>query len=187
MTREIIQKWAIKANIDKRVYPHLFRHTKATALATKLTEPQLKAFAGWTPNSRMTGTYVHLSGADIDKAMLNIYGLNDDVEEKPSVLEPITCPRCQELNGASKAYCARCGLNLKEDIPFDTDVEIMKARLNELENDFSARVNAQILALIGEDNPLGMKLLKRKQLRDADDGLTAEDIEAWQDALQEPK
>jgi site-specific recombinase XerD len=42
-----------RARISKRVYPHLFRHTRATHLANKLTEAQMKQLFGWTPDSGM--------------------------------------------------------------------------------------------------------------------------------------
>lgn len=35
---------AKKAGITKRIYPHLFRHTRATHLAEHLTDSQLKRF-----------------------------------------------------------------------------------------------------------------------------------------------
>ena len=51
-----------KTGINKRCNPHTFRHSRATFYANKLTEQQLKVFFGWTGDSRMAATYVHLSG-----------------------------------------------------------------------------------------------------------------------------
>ena len=51
-----------RAGIKKNIYPHLLRHSRLTELAKELTEQELKKFAGWTPNSSMAATYVHLSG-----------------------------------------------------------------------------------------------------------------------------
>jgi integrase len=69
---KILKKLAKKAGITKRIYPHLFRHTRATHLANFLTESQLKIFFGWSKNSRMPATYVHLSGRDIDQAIIEL-------------------------------------------------------------------------------------------------------------------
>jgi integrase len=58
--------------LGRRVYPHLLRHSRATHLAKFLTESQLKAYFGWTQDSKMTRIYIHLSGKDVDEAILRI-------------------------------------------------------------------------------------------------------------------
>lgn len=63
---------ARKAGIEKRVYPHLFRHSRATYLAGFLTEYQLKTFMGWTPGSNMAAIYVHLAGQDLDAVLVAV-------------------------------------------------------------------------------------------------------------------
>jgi hypothetical protein len=73
--RKLLEKISRKAGISKRVYPHLLRHSRATHLASFLTEAQMKEFFGWTQSSKMAATYVHLSGRDVDNALLKIYGL----------------------------------------------------------------------------------------------------------------
>jgi len=71
--RKILRRIVEKAKINKRIYPQLFRHSRATELANHLTEPQLKEFLGWSPHSRMPSLYVHLSGRDVDRAILRLY------------------------------------------------------------------------------------------------------------------
>jgi len=63
---------AIRAGIEKRVYPHLFRHSRATYLASYLTEAQLCSYMGWTIGSAMPRIYVHLAGADLDAALARV-------------------------------------------------------------------------------------------------------------------
>jgi len=75
--RKILNRIVKKAKINKRIYPQLFRHSRATELANYLTEPQLKEFLGWSPYSRMPSLYVHLSGRDVDRAILKIYQINN--------------------------------------------------------------------------------------------------------------
>jgi len=70
--RKILKETALKCGITKRVYPHLFRHSRATHLANFLTEAQLKEFFGWSQSSEMASIYVHLSGRDIDEAILRM-------------------------------------------------------------------------------------------------------------------
>ncbi|MBI5051296.1 tyrosine-type recombinase/integrase, partial [Candidatus Micrarchaeota archaeon] len=65
----LIKKLAAKAGVNKRIYPHLFRHSRATAMAGKFTEAQMKEYFGWVQGSDMAATYVHLSGRDVDIAL----------------------------------------------------------------------------------------------------------------------
>jgi len=120
----MLKSVALRAGIQKRIYPHLFRHSRATHLANKLTEQQLKAYLGWAGDSRMAATYVHLSGKDIDDAILHVNGIKTK-EEESSPLDLRTCPRCQERNDASLKYCGRCGNPLEEDasIPAEKPIE----------------------------------------------------------------
>jgi len=70
--RKILGRIVTAAVIKKRVYPQLFRHSRATELANHLTEFQLKEYLGWSRTSRMPSLYVHLSGRDIDMAIIRL-------------------------------------------------------------------------------------------------------------------
>jgi len=70
--RKRLQVLAARAGIQKRVYPHLFRHSRATYLAGYLTEAQLCAYLGWTIGSAMPRIYVHLAGHDLDAALARV-------------------------------------------------------------------------------------------------------------------
>lgn len=61
-----------RAGISKRIYPHLFRHSRATFLAGYLTEAQLCCYMGWTISSCMPRIYVHLNGHDLDAALTRV-------------------------------------------------------------------------------------------------------------------
>ena len=87
-----------RAGISKKVHPHILRHTRLTELAKILTEQELKAVAGWTKDSRMAATYVHLSGRDTIRAMTKAAGITEEVEEKPITFETKICPRCGSKN-----------------------------------------------------------------------------------------
>jgi integrase len=109
-----IKKAAEQAGIDKRVYNHLFRHTRATELANHLTEAQMDTHLGWVPGSHMPAVYVHLSGKDTDEAILNMYGKSTKEEKLPELISR-TCPRCKKENGPTSSFCAQCGLPLSLD------------------------------------------------------------------------
>src|SRR5262249_26322514 len=69
---KIIRDSFTRAGITKRVYPHLFRHSRATyVLASGLmTEAQAKAYFGWSPNTEQLATYAHLLASDANSAIL---------------------------------------------------------------------------------------------------------------------
>lgn len=102
------------SGVQKRVYPHLFRHSRATALASKLTEAQMKEYFGWTQGSEMAATYVHLSGRDVDSTLLQLYSLKEKPVDKESKLDVKICGRCKERNSPAQEFCGKCGNPLDE-------------------------------------------------------------------------
>ncbi len=78
-----LNKLAKKAGINKKIHPHLFRHSRATYMANYLTEAQMNMYFGWVQGSGMPGVYVHLSGRDIDDAILKANGVIE--KEAPAV------------------------------------------------------------------------------------------------------
>jgi site-specific recombinase XerD len=70
-----LNKIAKKAGIHKKIHPHLFRHSRCTYMANYLTEAQMDAYFGWVQGSDMPSIYVHLSGRDIDDAVLKANGV----------------------------------------------------------------------------------------------------------------
>jgi len=116
----IIRHTAKRAGIKKRIHPHLFRHTRATILASKVTEAPLEAQMGWVHGSRQTRTYVHLSLRDQDNAILKAYGIKVPENETIQEDKPKECPRCHTLNPSEAQYCRNCWM------PFDikTAIEI---------------------------------------------------------------
>ena len=113
--RSLINKLAKKANIKKRIHPHLFRHTQATHLANHFTEAQMNQYFGWAQGSSISSTYVHLSGRDIDGAILKLHGLKEEEKEKAEEFTPKKCHRCEKMNPSAGKFCLRCGapLNLE--------------------------------------------------------------------------
>jgi len=133
--RLLLLRLAKHANIMKDINPHHFRHSRATFLASHLTEQQLKVYFGWTPASNMTATYVHLSGEDIDRDLLaNVYGLIEKRSAKESKLIHHICPRCKEENTAELSRCEKCSypLGVKE-VEKLVETEDVMTRLRKLE------------------------------------------------------
>jgi len=108
---KILKVAAKRAGLKKRIHPHILRHSRATFLASRLTEAQMNQIFGWRQGSKMPSIYVHLSGRDIDDALLGIYGLKKTGEKEPR-LKPKICPRCRTPNQFDARFCVKCGLAL---------------------------------------------------------------------------
>ena len=110
--RKVIVAAAERARIEKRIHPHLFRHTKATELAKNVAEAPLEAQMGWIHGSRMARTYVHMGGRDVDEAILKANGIEIKETKRKETPRPKPCPRCETVNAAQAKFCRRCGLPL---------------------------------------------------------------------------
>ncbi len=105
------------SGLKKRMYPHIFRHSRLTELGKELKEQELKKFAGWTGSSDMARIYVHLSGEDVSNKILANAGLIDKsaIQKGKDNLLGIKCPRCDVVNPSDAKFC-KCGfiLDLRE-------------------------------------------------------------------------
>ncbi len=117
-----IRQMAEKAGVRRRIYPHLFRHSRATALASRLTEAQMKEHFGWVQSSDMASVYVHLSGRDVDEALLKTYGIKvGDEKKREETLRPKNCPRCKVTNSPISKYCNKCGAVLDVESAYELE------------------------------------------------------------------
>lgn len=128
---DIVRKYAKKAGVKKTVCPHVFRHSRATHLATVLKESQMREFFGWSKASDMPSVYVHLSGRDVDETLFEHYGIKAKTSEKEkNPLESKVCPRCKFENPPSAKFCQRCSACL--DIIAALDLEKMREQADGL-------------------------------------------------------
>ena len=158
--RALLRRLAKKAVIRKRVNPHSFRHARATHLANKLTEAQMKELFGWVQASDMASVYVHLSGRDVDNALLKLHGLAQNEKKEEEVLKLKVCPRCQERNDPISSFCRRCASPLDIKIAMELDekikrkdevvAEVMKAVIEELKLEEMIYKTIKKLKLEGE-------------------------------------
>ncbi len=112
---QAIKKAAKKAGIERRVYPHLFRHSRSTELAARdMGQAALEDRQGWVHGSKMAQTYINLSGVQQDTAFRKAMGLptkEDDPEQKPKV-----CWACETENDPTRDECYTCGAGLSHKI-----------------------------------------------------------------------
>lgn len=135
----------------KDLHPHLLRHSRLTELAlTKLNEPQLRKFAGWSNDSQMSAVYFHLDDTDIKRILVEQNGEKAYKKPKPKTFKPIICKNCDTSNPKQNAFCYKCGHVINEDriiidrIQEKEDIESLKERnkaLNEQIGIFSGVLN----------------------------------------------
>lgn len=79
----VVSDAARAAQLGKKVWPHLFRHSRAThLLARGVPETQVRKLLGWVPGSTMLSRYSHLTNADAEAALLKSEGF-----EVPAAVE----------------------------------------------------------------------------------------------------
>jgi integrase/recombinase XerD len=111
----ILKVVAKRAGISKAVNPHNFRHSRATHLANHFTEAQMNEYLGWVQGSNMPSTYVHLSGRDIDNALLSLNNIRGPEKQDSSERFSLkSCQRCDLKNPPANKFCSRCGTVLDE-------------------------------------------------------------------------
>ena len=137
--KELLKDLARKAGIKKRVHPHLFRHSRATNMSNFLTEAQMNQYFGWVQGSNMPSIYVHLSGRDVDKALLKLNGVEVPEEMKEETFLALTCPRCKMRNSPDAKFCSKCGLCL--DVKTAVVIDETKARVDKLMTELVKRPN----------------------------------------------
>lgn len=113
-----IKKLAEKANIQKHVYPHLFRHSRASQLAgLGFTEMELRQIFGWEKDSDMPSTYVHLNNQTTTNKLKKLHNISTNTQNqvKKNLFSPLTCS-CGRQNPLNTVYCLTCKkeLNVKK-------------------------------------------------------------------------
>lgn len=134
--RRMLYNKAVNAKLDPSKFNlHNFRHYAATEKAKWMTDQQMMEYFGWR-KSDMVRRYTHLSGRDMNAAILNHYGMNK-LEE---VEKPI-CPRCglQNIHGAR--FCSRCM------VPLDLRVALEVGE----ERDRYDKIMSKLLERVKED------------------------------------
>lgn len=138
--RQMLMRRCMMANLSKRIYLNLFRHSEATTTAKFMTEAQMRKRHGWSADSRMPARYVHLVNADVDDAIFSYYGINDKKNvEKRAV--PKKCVICEMLNSPEAEICSKCGKPLDLTTALKID-DANEARLSAIEEKLNLLLNA---------------------------------------------
>jgi integrase len=112
----IVKKAATLSGLKKKTWLHLFRHSRATELAPKLSDQAMRMYFGWSPTSDMPSHYSHITDTQVDEILLeSVYGLTKARKSGPGV---VTCPRCKfrNVNSENGEFCHGCGFPLRSDL-----------------------------------------------------------------------
>ena len=129
----LLKDLARRCNISKPIHPHVFRHARATHLAKHLPEAIMKQLFGWTQDSKMAGVYYHLSGKDVDEALLRMHGIKQE-EIKENKASHKVCQRCGEINSILTHFCKKCNAPL--DIKIMLEMEEQRQRIEDFVKEF---------------------------------------------------
>ncbi|HIH44221.1 MAG TPA: tyrosine-type recombinase/integrase [Candidatus Methanoperedenaceae archaeon] len=121
--QNLLKKLGRLAGMNKSIHPHALRHARLTYFVKQgFMESELRILAGWTKESNMAATYVHLAGGDVERKLLIKNGfLADSDELKLKTLKPGKCPRCAADNPVDAKYCSICGLIMDKSIAQDVN------------------------------------------------------------------
>jgi integrase len=114
-----------KRILGRPIYPHMFRHTRATEDSRYFTDREMMMLYGWK-RPDMVGVYSHLSMRDVEDKDLVLHGM----KRKEEVLRPLVkiqvCPECCQENAPVAIYCVKCGAVLPNE-----QLATMKKLLND--------------------------------------------------------
>lgn len=107
--RTQIRTAADKADIEKPVNPHNFRHSAITRMRREgYDRSQIEHRVHWTVDTDMWATYEHIAGKEHNDAIFRDAGVVEDDGEGPAKERP-PCGNCREVLAPHHDYCPRCG------------------------------------------------------------------------------
>jgi hypothetical protein len=92
-----------KAELTKKLAPHIFRHTAASNDGYHYTAQELELKYGWAKGSDMAKIYCHLSEIRMNEHLKRKAGLTPELVEKDS-----KCPICGAINNINAIHCHNC-------------------------------------------------------------------------------
>ena len=148
---------------SKKLYPHLFRHSRLTELAlSKLNEPQLRKIAGWTANSKMASIYFHLDDSDIISIMTD----NVVQKPKPKRVKIVNCPICNVENSELNIFCWKCSNVLDKEKRMKAGIQLIK-QSSETENIY--RIIKGLSKLVLENYYTKLEAIDNERYRELED------------------
>jgi len=113
---EILRELADKAEVDKPIRNHVFRHSSATYKGTELGwNPQRMMYWHGSSDPDWAKNYCHQDEDRMKSARLEEEGIEDEENSADDALELTECPRCADKVDPFASYCPSCSLALDRD------------------------------------------------------------------------
>jgi site-specific recombinase XerD len=107
---------ARRAGVEKKITPHIFRHSRCTHLLREgYPESIIKKMLWGNDSTNMLATYGHLVDSDIEREVAMHNGITTAEHQRDTSLDPVQCTRCYSINTPTARYCNSCGLELTAD------------------------------------------------------------------------
>lgn len=133
MLRRLLKKYAKRAEVEKPVNPHNWRHSRVTFCLRFMTDAEARKFFGWAKDSDTLSRYDHLVDKDVDSAVRSMYGKAEKEVEKPKTTK--VCKMCGYENTPEVEYCQNCNSQLfSSEFPPWLEKYIQKGAEDFLEN-----------------------------------------------------
>lgn len=119
-----------RAKIKKNIYPHLFRHSRASFFARhNMNEGFMRNWFGWSDTSKTPSLYIHLYSKDIQNSYLKMMGLTngdnkDELQQEKEAMQPKSCPNKNCQNYQKKEIPYTCELCPICNTPLDLELAV---------------------------------------------------------------
>ncbi len=127
---KLVKDLAKAANIKKRVWLYLFRHTALTHVEKEFGSSITEQYGNWRKGSPMRNVYTHLANSDQKDAILKKHGIKE--KSSNSMINFRICYRCNTRNEPNARICKLCGLILDKEYA-NSIKSNEKAKIKELE------------------------------------------------------
>ena len=112
-----LKKISKRAGIQKRITPHIFRHSRITTMIKKgYNESTVKKTMWGNINTTMFPTYLHLTDEDIDNDVLAMQGITKRDVHRSVAMDAQECRNCRSINAPTHRFCESCGRPLNDDV-----------------------------------------------------------------------
>ncbi len=115
-----------KAGITRRIHAHLWRHSAATRIGTKLNNALAKQYFGWKQSSRMLDVYFNLAGDESGDEILKLNGIIKENGAEEETIKLQRCSICKFDNDPYKNMCGKCGKPLTVEAALEAENEQLR-------------------------------------------------------------
>lgn len=121
MVSKAFDEVADRAGITKPVTLTNFRKSSAAFLASRnLNQAHIEEHHGWVRGSNVAARYISVFGADSDRELARLHGV-DVSDEEPDSIAPLECTRCGRETPRDEPLCVWCGQALDPQAAVELD------------------------------------------------------------------